>query len=238
MKLRKRVLFVTATAIMLGSSTLVAADASAKSILNKAFHYIGHMDKYAFHATIIDEIPTNGKMSKHRNDIFLKIDRPSKLRFDRKFEGHSKSYYLNSGLFTMIDNDLNLYAQLKTPKSLNKALDFLFKKYDIGAPLSSLVYSDMYKRTRARRGKNFGIRTLNGVKCNYIAFKDKTKEVHVWIATGNKPLIQGYTIIDTDIKSHPKSYTTIKWDNKAEITDSDFIFIAPKNAVKIPVNKK
>ncbi len=238
MKLYKKILFATGVAILLGNSTLVAADTSARSVLKKAFHYIGDMDKYAFHAVVIDEILTDGKIVKHRNDIFLKIDRPDKLRFDRKFEGHSKSYYLNSGLFSMIDHELNLYGQLKTPKSIDKSLDFLFKKYDISAPLSSLIYSDMYKRTKAKRGKNFGTRTFNGVECNYIAFKDKAREIHVWVATGDKPLVQGYTIIDTAIEGHPKSYTTIMWDDKTKIVDSDFDFIAPKNATKISVNKK
>ena len=238
MKLYKKILFAIGATILLGNSTVMAADASAKSILKKAFRYIGNVDKYAFHAVVIDEIPTNGNIEKYRNDIFLKIDRPNKMRFDRKFDGHSKSYYLNNGLFSMIDHDLNLYARLKTPKSLDKALDFLFKKYDITAPLSSLIYSDMYRRTKLKRGTNFGIRTLNGIECNYIAFKDKTKEVHVWVATGDKPLIQAYTIIDTTIKSHPKSYTIITWDEKAKIKDSDFIFVAPKNATKIPVDKK
>jgi len=238
MKLYKKVLFAAGVTILLGNSTLMAADASAKSILKRAFHYVGDMDKYSFHAVIIDEVPTNGNIVKHRNDIFLEIDRSDKLRFDRKFEDHSKSYYINNGLFSMIDNDLDLYAQLKTPKSIDKALDFLFKKYDISAPLSSLIYSDMYKRTKVKRGKNFGIRTLNGVECNYVAFKDRTREIHVWIATGDKPLVQGYTIIDTAIKGHPKSYTTIAWDDKADIADNDFSFVAPKNATKISINKK
>jgi len=238
MKLYKKILFTTGVTILLGGTALVAAEASAKSILNKSFHYIANMDRYAFHAVIIDEVPNGEGMTKHRNDMFLKIARPDKLQFDRKFEGHSKSYYLNNGLFTIMDHDLGFYGQIKTPKNLNKALDFLFKKYDISAPLSSLIYDDMYKRTKAKRGKSFGIRTLNGVECNYIAFKEKNKEIHVWIATGDKPLVQGYTIIDTAIPSHPKSYTTIIWDEGKTITDSVFEFIAPKNATKISINKK
>jgi len=238
MKLYKKILFTTGMMILLGSTALVAAEASAKSILNKSFNYIANMDRYAFHAVIIDEVPDKESMTKHRNDIFLKVARPSKLQFDRKFEGHSKSYYLNSGLFTIMDNDTDFYGQLKIPKNLNKALDFLFKKYDISAPLSSLIYDDMYKRTKIKRDKNFGIRTLNGVECNYIAFKQKSKEIHVWIATGDKPLVQGYTVIDTTLPSHPKSYTTIIWDEGKKIADSDFEFVAPKNATKISINKK
>ncbi|SFV56083.1 hypothetical protein MNB_SV-6-1648 [hydrothermal vent metagenome] len=238
MRLYKKILFVAGATILLGNSALVAADTSARSILKRAFHYIGNMDKYSFHAVVIDEVPTDGSIVKHRNDIFVKVDRPDKLRFDRKFEGHSKSYYINSGLFTIIDNNLNLYTQIKTPKSLNGTLDFLFKRYDIDAPLSSLIYSDMYKRTKVKRGKNFGIRVLNGVECNYIAFKDRERELHVWVATGDKPLVQGYTIVDTSIEGHPKSYTTIFWDKKAEVKDSDFDFVAPKDAAKISINIK
>jgi len=238
MKLHKKILYVIGITILLSNTALVASETSAKYILDRAFRYLSSMDKYAFNAIVIDEIPTVDGMSKHRNDISIKVDRPDKLRFDRKFEGHSKSYYINSGLFTIMDNDMGFYGQLKTPKSLDKTLDFLFKKYDISAPLSSLIYSDMYKRTKAKKGKNFGLRRLNGVECNYIAFKNRAREIHVWIATGDEPLVQGYTIIDTNIQSRPKTYTVIKWDKSANISDSDFDFVAPKDATKISINKK
>ncbi len=238
MKLYKKILYTTGVTLLLGNTALVAANTSAKSIMKNAFKYVEHMDKYAFDAVIVDEVKDDDGVTMYRNDVSIKVDRPQRLRVDRRQDGKNKTYYIDDGQFSMIDHSFRFYAQVKTPKNLDKALDFLFKKYDINAPLSSLIYSSMKKRTQFKRSKNFGLRMLNGIECNYVAFKDRDREIHVWIATGSKPLVQAYTIIDTALADNPKTNTIITWKNDTKIVDSDFIFKAPEDATKISIDSK
>ena len=68
-----------------------------------------------------------------------------------------------------------------------------------------------------------------------MAFSNGLREVHVWVATGDEPLIKAYSIIDKMDEDDYRINTSITWDLHAKISDSDFIFKAPKGVEKISV---
>lgn len=238
MKLHKKLLVVTGTAFLLSGSSLFAAEQSPRDILNKAYEYIGSMDTYAFKAVIVDnDTMDDGTISKDRFDVSVKVDRPGKLRADTKGPGKDRSSYLNNGAYTMIDNGFGYYGQLKTPETIDGALDHIFDNFGIKAPLAQLIYSDMDKRLKFKKSKSFGTVMVEGTECYYIAFSNFVREVHVWIATGDEPLVKAYSIIDSTEENEFRVNTSIHWDTDAKISDSDFVFTAPKGAAKISVNK-
>jgi hypothetical protein len=213
----------------------LAAESSASAIAKKAYHYIGSLDKYAFDAVVTNDDTKDGKSVKYTHRVSAKVDRPDKFRFDVKGDIKDRSSYLNDGVFTMVDHGFGYYGQLKTGKGIDGTLDYIFDRYGIKAPLAQLIYSDMHKRTKINKGKNFGKVMLDGTECDYIAFMVKSKEVHMWIPTGDKPLIKRFIIIDRKITGNPRSVSTIKWNPDAKISDSDFVFKAPKDASKISI---
>jgi hypothetical protein len=236
MNLHKKLLCTAGVALLLSSTSLLAAQQSAKDVVNKAYQYIGSMDQYAFKAVVSDEEAQDGQIVKtYKQNVSVKIDRPGKLRVDTNGDTKNRSLYINDGLFTMIDHGFGYYGQLETPKTIDGALDLIFEKYGIKAPLASLIYRDMGKRVKFKRSKYFGTMDVAGVECDYVAFKSNAREVHVWITTGDKPLVKTYSIINTREKGNPRRNTTLNWDTNPSLSDSDFIFTAPKNAVKISV---
>lgn len=235
MNLHKKLLCTAGVALLLSSTSLFASDQSARDILNKAYQYIGSMDQYAFIATVADEAEGDAKTYKH--NISVKVDRPGKLRVDTTGTVKNRSAYLNDGSYTMIEHGHNYYAQMKTPKTINASLDLLFEKFGIRAPLAQLIYNGMDKKVRFSTGKYFGTKDVGGVVCDYVAFKNNTREIHFWIATGDQPLIKSYSILDKSTNAKSRVNTTVKWDTNAKISESDFVFVAPKGSSKISVNK-
>jgi len=235
MTLYNKVFYTAAVSLLLTVSSLGAAEQSARSILNKSYRYIAGMDQYAFDATVVAHIPEGDKLVTYSNTVTVKVDRPDKLRADIKSDKKDRSIYINHGSFTLFDHNFNYYGTLKTPKSIDGTLDYIFKKYGIRAPMASLVYSDMVRRGELKNGKYFGIVDVNGVKCHYVAFRIKDEEVHIWIDAGKKPLVRSYTLIDLSHSSHPRSDTTIKWIEHPQISQSDFLFKAPRGAAKISI---
>jgi len=237
MKLHSKFFYVSGLVFLLGGSSLFAAEQSAKEILDNAYRYVGSMDKYAFDAIVLDDDIENGKVTreKYRHDVSVKVDRPGKLRVDTKGTVKDRSSTLNDGVFTMIDYGFGYYSILKTPKSIDAALDAIFERYGIKAPLAQLVYSDMHQRFKFSKSKNFGVVTVDGVACDYVAFSDSQVEVHLWIATGDKPLVKAYKVIDMQEKEHPSISTTITWIANPNITDNDFVIALPKDAAQITV---
>jgi len=237
MKSYCKILWSTGIVFLLGSSSLFAAEKSAKEILDNTYRYIGSMDKYAFEAVVLDDDVENGKVTreKYRHDISIKIDRPDKMRVDTKGTVKNKSSILNNGIYTMIDYGVGYYSQLKTPKSIDTALDSIFEMYGIRAPLAQLVYSDMNKRFKFNKNKYFGVVNVDGVACDYVAFAGSEVEVHIWIATGDKPLVKAYKLFYVTEKECPSKTTLITWDAQPNITDSDFVVTLPKDAAAISV---
>ena len=238
MNLHKKLLCTVGLALLLGSTSLFAADQTARDILNKAYRTIGSMDKYAFTAVVVDDEEHDGVVDeKYKHTVNVKVDRPGKLRVDTKGTVKNRSSYLNDGSYTMIDHGFNYYGQIKTPKTIDAALDVLFENFGIKAPLAQLIYSDMNKRVKFRTSKYFGKVDVGGVECDYVAFKNRTREIHVWITTGDTPLVKAYSIIDGSNNAKSRINTTVTWNTNANISDSDFVFVAPKGSSKISVNR-
>ena len=234
--MRKIILITAITAI--AATSLFAADKSARDILNNAYQYVGSMDKYAFSAVVIDDEMQDGKTTKkYRHTVSVKVDRPGKLRVDTTGTVKNRSAYLNDGSYTMMDHGQNYYGQIKTPKTIDATLDVLFEKFGIRAPLAQLIYSGMDKRVKFRTSKYFGTKDVAGVECDYVAFKNATREIHVWIATGDKPLVKSFSIIDTSADSASRINASVTWNTNANISDSDFVFAAPKGSSEITVNR-
>jgi hypothetical protein len=236
MKSVKKLLFLAGVVSLLGGTHVVAAEATAKEVVSKAFKYLGGLDQYAFDAVIYDKYTLGaGETEKFKHTVSVKLDRPEKLRVDVKGDVKDRSSYFNDGLFTMVDHDFGYYGQLKTPKNIDGALDFVINKYGIKAPLTSLLYSDMDKRAKFGSSKNFGVKDVAGVPCDYVAFKKKNKVIHIWIARGDKPLVKAYAIIEVTKEATYRIDTSVTWKDASSIQSSDFVFKAPKGVTKISV---
>ena len=221
---------------MLLASVAAMAAPSATEILAKAREYRATLSSYAFKAALYEDVVGDGKVIETiKTDVDAKVKRPDKLRVEVKNKYKDRTSYLNNGLFTMVDHGYGYYGQLKTPKEIDKALDFIFNKYGINAPLAAFLYTHMEKRTHFTKGKYFGTREIGGVACDYVAFRSKGQELHLWIARGEKPLVINFVLIDLSSSAKPKTSASLKWDTDVKFSDSIFTFVPSKGLHKIEV---
>lgn len=230
-------LFATSGILLfLGTTTLLATEKSAVSVLKNAYAYTGAMKKYAFNAIIVtEEIDAEAKKTTYTHTVDAKISRPNHLRVDVKGDHRDRTNYIYNGTYTMVDHSFGYYGEIKASDDIDKTLEYILKSFGINAPLTALIFSDMGKRMHFKYGKYFGTKEVMGVECDYVAFKGKYREVHAWIATGDKPLVQAYSIIDTTTKERPRMHTTVRWKLNAPISENDFIFTPSKDVTKISV---
>lgn len=232
MKTNQKLMSVIAAGVLLAGPQLLAAEKSAAAIMKNAYAYAASLDNYAFKAVVSSQ---GEEDENFKQNIAVKIDRPGKLRMDTKGTRRNSSFYLNEGMFTMMDHNLNYYGTFKAKETIDASLDLAFDKYGITAPLASLMYSDMGTRINPKNSKYFGTRDLGGTECDYVAFNSGIGEIHVWIATGDKPLVKHYSVIDNSGDQAYRKDTSIKWDTDPKTKSSDFVFKAPKGASEISV---
>lgn len=235
MKLGNKLLCSAGMFFLLGSHTLIAAETSAKDILHHAFGYLSSLDKYAFNAVVIDSYSHANKVEKSKRTVAVKLERPDNLRVDIQGENRDRTNYMHDGKYIIVDHAFGYYAEIDTPKDIDKTLDFLIESFGINAPLTSLLYKDMGKRIHFTSSRYFGETDVSGTPCDYVAFKNNDTTVHVWIAKGDKPLVKAYAVIGTDKEDGYRIDTSVHWQDASTIKASDFIFAAPKDVAKISI---
>jgi len=237
MKVSKHILSIAGIGLILSHTVLLASGDSATTLLKRANHYIGTLNAYTFNAVVTEEEGGEGKS--YKQYVSVKVKRPNDLRVDTKGAFKNRSTYLHDGHFTMVDHDFDYYGQLTLPKkSIDAALDYIFNRYGIKAPLAALIYSDMNKRSKFTKSTYFGKRTVGGVVCDYIALRNRGGEVHIWISSGEKPLVQAFTIIDTTIKEKPRTTASIKWNTTPVLSDEIFTFSKSNGISKISIENR
>jgi len=229
MKSPQKLIYAAGLGLLLSTATLLADDMSAKEIAKKAYDTLDSQKSYAFTAAMRNH--SDDYENKHQ--VAVKVNRPGQFLIDVTGDNRNRSNYLNNGQYTVYDHDKNMYLHLKTPKDINDALDDLFDRFVIKAPLAQLLYSNMGDRIKFDNSKNFGVVDLKGTECNYLAFSDKYKEVHVWITTGEDPRIKHFIVKDKTSKNNAYKETSIYWKDAKTISDNDFVFTAPKNATEV-----
>lgn len=232
MKAVQKLLLGAGLGLLLSTSTLLADTMTPLEISKKAYSALDSRQSYTFDAVIVNYADDDS----NKHQVSVKVNRPDQLRIDVKGDIRNTSNYLNNGVYTIYDHDQNMYVHIETAKSIEKTLDTLFERFDFKAPLAQLIYSDMENRLIFAKSKNFGIVDLAGEECHYIAFSNKTTEVHAWVTTGDTPLIKHYRIVDKTSKNNAYKSTTIHWEKASSIAASDFVFTAPKNAQEAFIN--
>ena len=94
----------------------------------------------------------------------------------------TRSYWFDKEAESKILKLLNNFTGVELAAVMYVNDLFHLKKYNEDYVKDSL--SDMSKRVKLTRSKNFGVKNIGGVSCDYVAFKNKKKEVHIWITKG------------------------------------------------------
>ena len=233
----KKILGISSIVIVATGSSLYAAQSQASEIMHKAYKYLGSMDRYSFDAIVSDDLSATGPMARlHKEQFTVKVDRPGKFRIDITSDRRQRSSYLSDGMFTIYDHGSGYYGQVETTAGIDQSLDILDENYGIKFMLSALLYSDMNKRTKTSGGKYFGTADVDGVPCDYIAFNTGDSIVHLWVQSGEKPLIKSYRVIDTTSKGIPESGGSLHWNTNVKSVQSEFEFTVPKDAEQITIS--
>jgi hypothetical protein len=246
--LKKFMFALGVTACLFGPVSIVAAGdiasesisqdrPKASEILKRAYRYLESLERFSFDATTSNEDLYAGKMIiELTHHINVEVERPDRLRIDIAGDVKNRSIYFNQGHFTLLETKTGFYGQLEIPKTIDKALDFLYDTYHIKTPLANLLYSDLLERLGPKKeGYYFGSTLIGKTVCDYVGFSNRSREFQVWIERGDRPLIRKFVIIDKTLKRHLRSTTTIDWNTHPLFFGSSFAFTPPRNGVKIDI---
>jgi len=235
----------TSTCLYAGEAPYILHENTvANKILDRAYRYVGSLDKFAFEGiTVNDDLYEDKMIVEVKHRVFVKVDRPGDMLIDVEGDSKNRRIYLHKGEFTIYDKEKGYYGVLKTPRSIDHTLDYIFDHYEIKTPLANLLYSDILKRLKPQsKGYYFGISNVGKIPCDYIGFSNSKEEFQVWIARGKNPVILKFIIIDKTGKRELRSTTVLRWYKNSKSTSHQYVFKAPANAnkinIEVPVGRK
>jgi len=207
----------------------------AAEILDKAYRYVGSLEKFSIDALTINDDLYKGMIIEVKQQRKLIVERPGSLYIATRGEGKQRNYYLHKGLFTMYDLDHHYYAQAKTPRNIDDTLDYLFERYDIKTPLANILYSDIAERLKPKaQGHYFGLVRVGKNLCHYIGFANKNSELQMWIEAVGEPRILKFVVIDKTGEREMRSTSWLRWNRDFPAKDYS-LFKAPRDAVKLKI---
>jgi hypothetical protein len=75
---------------------------------------------------------------------------------------------------------------------------------------------------------------IAGVSCDHIALRGDQADLQLWVAQGNRPLLQRVVITYRREDGRPQFWANFtEWNLAPKVPDSLFAFTPPKGAVKI-----
>ena len=227
-------------AIGLGTPSAAMADeADAKKLLKGMSDYMASQKaiSFGFDATL-EVITKDEQKLALASSGAVTLNRPGKIRATRA-GGHADVEMLFDGkTLTLFGNNANLYTQIDTPGTIDNLVDVLQEKYKRPLPAADLLTSNSYDPLMAdvTDVKDLGSGVIDGVECDYLAFRKEAVDIQIWIAQGDNPYPCRYVITSKDIPHSPQYSIQIRdWKTGDQVAADDFGFKNSTDAKKVDV---
>jgi len=151
-----------------------------------------------------------------------------------------RGFWYDGKELTILDQRRNLFSTTPMPGTLDATLDTAHDQFGIDLPLIDLALSDPYHNAIARvqSGSYYGLTPVMGYSCHHLAFTQDNIDWQVWVQDGPQPLIRKFVITHKNEPGSPEFTALIsQWNLTERIAESEFVFVPPQGALKIPMRK-
>jgi len=212
-------------------------DADADKILKSMSAYLGGTKAFSFNADIDLEVVTKaGQKVQLSSYATAVLERPSKFRITRKGVIADAAFIYDGSALTLYGKNLNAYAQVEVPGTIDDAILAYELETGIAAPGADLLFADPYAvlSRGVNSGVNLGTTTIDGIMCHHLAFREDKVDWQLWVQAGSTPLPMKYVITSKWQTAAPQYVIRFRdWNTSPKIPAGEFSFSPPRGAVKL-----
>jgi hypothetical protein len=229
---------------LLGAATLGRAGEPSPAVEQRADALVKRMSDFLAQqkrfSVVIDhgtEVVTKaGQVIEFDATSQLTVERPNKIRSDRRGEVVDVSFYYDGKTMAIMGHKNNYYATAAAPPTIDEALAFAGERIGVEIPSADLIHSNPYRvlREDAVSGTYIGAATVDGVACQHVAFRGNETDWQLWIEDGARPLPRKYVIRSKKVAGSP-SYSIVlrDWKLGPTLDAGMFTFAPPPGAERI-----
>ena len=219
-------------------------DPDADSVLKSMSSYLGGIKAFSMNADIDFEVVSrNGQKLQLSSFATAVLKRPEKFHIQRKGMIANLEFIFDGKTLTLYGKNLNVYAQIEAPGTIDDAIRAYELETGIPAPGADLLFDDPYAilSSGVESSAYLGIAYVSGVECHHLAFREEKVDWQLWVKTGDAPLPMKYVITSKWHTAAPQYEIRFRdWNTNPQINDEQFTFSAPEGATRletIPVNE-
>lgn len=237
--------FAIALVALLATTPVFAADCADESFDPTAMKSIERLNDYlagtkefrvAFDVAY-DIVQDDGQKLEFGDTRVVAVRRPGQMRVeDTDRDGAKTGIVFDGKEIIAYDLDAKVYARTPQPGSLDESLGHFVN--DLGMHLAmepilrGRLATDAKKWAHAVR--YIGESTIAGVACDHVAMRGDWGDVELWIARGDKPLLQRIVITYVRAEGKPQFSAQLRdWDLDPDLSDKFFAFKPQPGAAKI-----
>jgi hypothetical protein len=164
------------------------------------------------------------------------LNRPDKLQATRSGGFADVEMLFDGTTLTLLGKNMNRYAQVEIPGTIDHLIDQLREKYNKPLPAADLIMTDVYDQImpHVTDVKDLGSGVIGGIECDHLAFRTKEVDWQIWIAQGDRPYPCRYAITSKIIAESPQySIQLANWKTGDEVATDNFTFKNTTKAEKI-----
>jgi hypothetical protein len=170
------------------------------------------------------------------------VRRPDGLRVETTNRDGSVSGVLFDGKeIAAFDLKDKVYATTPRPGSLDDAIAHFVNDLGMKLPMAAVLQGRLARDAKewAREVHYVEASTIAGVPCDHVALHGDWEDVQLWIARGDRPLLQRMVITYTRAEGKPQFSAQLgKWDLAPNLSNDFFAFTPPAGAAKIAFNPR
>ena len=164
------------------------------------------------------------------------LNRPDKIRSVRAGGFVDVETVFDGKTLTLLGKNANKYTQIEVPGTIDELINELRDTYGRPLPGSDLLMSNSYDEliTDVYDSKDLGSGVINGVECDFLAFREDEVDWQIWITQGDNPHPCKYVVTSKLLAFGPQ-YTVVfqNWKSGSDVAMNDFAFQPPAGAEKI-----
>ena len=165
------------------------------------------------------------------------IRRPDRLRVETTDRNGAASGVVFDGKeIAAFDLKEKVYATAAKPGSLDDAIAYFVNDLGMRLPMATIVSGRLPQFVKGWANDVAYVEqsTIAGVDCDHVALRGDWEDIQMWIARGDRPLLQRMVITYTRAEGKPQFWAQLRdWNLSPKVPDSAFSFTPPEGAAKI-----
>jgi hypothetical protein len=210
----------------------------ADELLKQMSAYIGSANEFTFHADItFDHVLPSGQKLQYEAAEDVVLQRPGGVHVEWSGDLGDRQFWYDGKSVTLYDPASPFYATEAAPPDIDAMLEKSVTQLGFSPPLSDLLYRDPYNATRGniQFGIYLGTTTVNGRRCDSLAFVEKDIDWQIWIDTGPQLTPCKLVITYKTQPSEPQfSAVFTDWNFDPRIAEPVFTPSLPPGTEKVP----